>query len=396
MGAIMSEKTTISTLKKGKKEAQSTLHSLEIEIGHYLLKNPEKSMNKGVIKTYESFNTDMDEFRAVQETINTLAEERKDLQMQMVEVRKQITTVKGEFPDVYKTLGKTLFSGYTAAYSECFGSTYTQIAVQEQKIAAEHKKEDTLHDEMDKASFIPRILKQVQAGAVKTQLSVYEQKLTTLLTKGAKAAIEGEKLEKLLEENQLDEDSANALNEYLELQKTVRAHEVEIDTLTLNEGGIKTSLEKIGVTATPVKRIQSIEKEINQKKLDQDEFSATQGHEYSCRYVSPDGEIIAEFPADIASNLSSIQKEKLAMMSFSRQIEILGIEKTVVDGEKRIQSYSRTISTNTDKVASLQQQNEELESKIKTAKSEQKALHAKKDALEAEEKAAPKHSGSDT
>lgn len=392
----MSEKITVLTLKKSKKEAQSTLHCLEIEIGHYLLKKPEKSIQKDVLKTYKSFDQDIDAFRATQENINALAEERKNLQMQMTELKSLMSSVKGQLPDVYKLLGESLFSNYTAAYSDFFGSIYTQTAVQDQKIAAEHKKEDAIRDDMDKASFIPRILKHVQAGAAKTQATFDEQKRDSSLIKGAKAAIESGKLVKLSQEKQLDENSENVLNEYLDLQKTLTTHQASFEALALNESGVVTSLAKNGTSGSPQKRIQSIEKEIGQKKVEQDEFSATQGHEYTCRYVSPDGETIVAFPADIVEVLSNIQTQKLLMMSFSRQIEILGIEKATEDGEKRIQSYSRTISVNNDKVTSLQHQNDELASKIKTAKSEQKVRNAKKEALEAEEKAAIKRSESDT
>lgn len=388
MEDLMSEKTTMSTLKKSKKEVQTILHSLEIEIGHYLLKKPEKSLQKDVLTTYTSFNIDIDGLHATQENILNLVEERKTLQTEIVEQKKLVSTLCAQLPDIHKSLGQSLFLGYTAAYSDCFGSTYTQIAVQDQKIAAERKKESDIRNDLDNASFFPRIIKQVKAGVVKNQVNIYEEKRNELLLQGGKNASESKKLEKLLEESQLDNDSKNILTEYLKLQEIIDINQTTLETLTSTEKAVAADLSKNGANPFAQKRIQNIQKEVEQKKVEQNEFSATQGHEYACRYVSPDGEGIVEFPSDTAKNLSSIQKKRIAIVSLSRRIEILRLSQVIEDSENKSKSYARSVISNKEKITSLEHQNEELASKIKTTKSEQKMLVTKKGVLEDEEKVA--------
>ncbi|MFI3258402.1 MAG: hypothetical protein R3Y36_08915 [Spirochaetales bacterium] len=379
----MSNAGTLSDLKKAKKDAQATLYSLEAELAHNVFKSQNKLTDDKFYNTYDSFTQDMHNFRAMQKTINELAEEDKNISGAIKDAKKIIATAKSQLPEIYANLGDALFAGYTVDYIDFFGETYTEVANLQQKINTAEAKEN---DSDSTQPFFARLLKHVKRGTAKGQIVLYEQKKKKLLEQGAKNALESGKAEKLFNDKELDSNSTTVFATYLEVKKNLAHYEEVSEKLVLEEESIKASLEKNGVTASPHRQIQQLDRQIKQKELEQNEFCATQGHQYACRYISPDGEIIVEFPEEVKIFLAGIQTQRLAIISLSRQIEILMLEEDIEKAKKHIESYNNEVVANNEKIEALQRKNEELASKTQTAHAEQAMFESKRDVLCAEEK----------
>ncbi len=386
----MRKKQHINELQQNKNECMSSLESIEISVGHHICVKKDKSLEKKVLKTYDNFNQEIEAFHKMQETILSLDSERNELK-ESIEAKKAIRVdLQKDIQLMYEQIGQALYENYNPSIADVFGKEYTELSV------IEHKKEDALLQEeslsetSSSAGFFSRIISHVKTGAIKTHVSTIENKRKSLLVQGAKSTIETGRLSELLGSKKLSDDIEVLYNAFENNQKALHDTELAIDSLSINEKAIKTSLEKMGVSFTVQRRISIIDKQIEEKHSEQDSFCATVGHDYVARYVSPDGDAIADFPKDLEGFLQSIQEHRYTIASLSRKIEIEHkrneIEAILVDND----ALQVKIEDNTKKIEALRLENENMEAIIKEKNKEKSELEKKLTELMKEEEKASK------
>ena len=141
-----------------------------------------------------------------------------------------------------------------------------------------------------------------------------------------------------------------------------------------------------GVTSdNPDKRIKAINQEVDQELQKQRELCQACGHDFSARYIDPDGDMLEEYLGggeEIAAKLDQIARLKQDKVICARKIQIINLSNQIDGISKKITSFRVTIADNEEKIASLQSRNRDLEDKIAISQSEKEQLLVQLNELE--------------
>ncbi len=380
----------MESLSELQKNTFLSLLKLESELGHYVFKKKEKSVSKEILDSYWAFNKEADSFRELQDTIRSLDTEHAEIKVQISELKILQKNLQKEIKSMYLLIGKALFEKYTPVIADVFGKEYTQICVEDRKIAEAKEKEEGYRSDTEKNTVFSKIVNQAKIGATKAQVAAFEQKKEHLFEQGAKSAIDSGKLVQLVKKDFQDIEVKKLLDTFSQKHKDVIALERSLENLSLNDGAIKSSLEKAGVSSSPKKRLQALDRLIEQKRLEQDDFCAKNGHEYASRYVSPDGEVLVEFPKGLDKMLLDIQVHKRQILSLSRLIEIENAKKEIEKVQKEKEYLLKDKDSNIQKIQKLQTNNVNIDTLLVEKNELQNELNKKITILEKEEEKAKK------
>ncbi len=385
----MKKNTNLEDLLSKKNEISRLLYSEHVALGHEVLKQKEKNISKENIDIYASFNTEVKSFYELQDSINALDKEHTAIKEKIADAKDSKSSQEKSISSMYVHIGELLFENYVPSMSDVFGKAYTQLCVEDRKIEEAKLKEES-RESSESTGFFSRLLKGAVVGASKTQVSILEKKREHTLVHETKLALESKKLESLLEKNILGDDVSAVLNEYHQQIEAMHKIEMEIETLVLNENAVKTALEKAGAALSVQRRISAIDKQIAQKKDEQDEFCSQVGHDFAIRYVSPDGDTLVDFAKETSPRLVDIQKIRKELINITREIEIektrQEIETVLIDKD----SLQVKKEANMQSIEKLQSDNESLDLSIKEKNEEQQELEKKLAQLEKEGKASKK------
>ena len=364
----------IAELERTKAELLSNIYNSEELLGHAVLSKSEEGVIQDEIDSYEEFNTDVENLLNSKEKILQLDSELKAKKEEIETQKELLSTTQKQLPLLYKQLGTALFENYTPVYADAFGQAYTNACIEELKITEAQTKEDNLREEAEKKNFFTKILSHAKVGVTKTQISTLQQKKDTIITQGAKVAGSSGLLETLLQKEQLDAEVKAAFLEFSAVNNEVTDLSTELEKLTTENAGIKKALDAEGVTFTVSKKVSSIDSQIEQKKVEQNEFSAKVGQEYATKYVSADGDKLVDFPKAVEDVLTILKTQKESVVVLNRSIEI---EKTKIQIEKvqnEIASCNKTKDSNNEKIERLQTENTDLAKKIEEKQAQEKDL----------------------
>ncbi len=354
----------IADLEKTKTEVQENLYITEQSLGHTILSKADKGLAKEDIDTYKSYNTDVETFLKLQQDILQLDAELKEQKTETDNQKELLSIAKKQLPLLYKQLGAALFVNYSPIYADCFGQAYTNACIEDLKIAEAQTKEEGYRENSGKKNFFVKMVSHAKVGVAKTQIATLQQKKDSIILQGAKVAGNSGLLEVLLQKEQLDEGVKSAFLEFTAVNNQIKDITTSIEKLTLTANELKKSLDTAGVTFTVARRIANLDSQIEQKKDEQNTFSARIGHEFGNKYVTPTGEKITDFPRYVKEDLSSIQDQKETIIVLGRSIEI---EKTKLDIEKvqeEIVSLNKSKDSNNERIERLQAENEEILNRV--------------------------------
>ncbi len=352
-------------LQINKNEALDSLNKLESELGHSLLHKNEKSISKELKGAYVDFESEITSLQELKEKITTLDTERSTIKDDIVALQEKQALIKKDFTSLYLDFGKALFENYTPVFSDAFGSVYTKVCVELNKIEETRAKENTYREEAENVGFFGRVIGQAKASVSKNQVAMHEQKRDILLSQGAKKVLESENAEKLIMVEDVNEDVKSIFEEYNDSYTKYNENVATLEKLALNEHAVQTELEKAGASISVQRRLSAIDNLIQQKHSEQDAFCANVGYDFSSKYISADGEILITFPKASEQLLSSIQSKKHEVISLTRSIEMENIKSLMEKNKKETEALNKTKKSNSEKIEKLQDENAELDGKLK-------------------------------
>lgn len=377
-------KTTLE-LEKRFEQIQSDIATSESSIGRNLFSTGSSDVGGQMLDEFKSLEEQKDSLQSDIEQIYSLAKERDEFSKEAESLKKQGGTLAAGWQVLYEKLGSALADAPDVSYSNEFEPFRQTITELRQKAMEAKTALDSLREQMENQSFMNRLLTQVQYTAKNTSVSQLNKKLAQSYCKCGRDVFSTGVLEKLYEDGQLNAEVAAAFASCAELKRRVDENNDALSECNarLNEKGRQ--LVDKGITGSVERRVHAIEQEIQQKNARQQVLCQTSGHDFSLKYVDPDGEELLPFgdlDKDIVSSLKQISTLRQNSVICRRKIQIISLTEKIESANKRIDSLRHGISDNEEKIARLNAHNKEMQADITAVESEREQLVARRSELE--------------
>ncbi len=381
----MSIQKTTHELEKRLEQLQLQISDTEVEIGTNLFLSKDEVVGQHQ-NEFLSYQQHRDELCADIEEIRALSEKRQQFRSDADSLRQQMDALTNSWTPLYENLGAAIADSPNVLYDMEYDPFREPIAELRNKNKEARVALDNLKDQMANQSFMNRLLTQVQYTARNKAVSQLDKKLAQLYVRCGKAIFESGTLTSPFEEGLLPDIVSEACVSCNEMQVRTNQLQEQIDNCLHHLEENKQSLAEKGVISeNPDKRIKVINQEVDQEIQKQSNLCQACGHDFSARYIDPEGDLLEEYlgdDANIIEKLQQIARLKKEKAICSRKIQIITLSNQIDGISKKITSFRTTIADNQEKIASLQSRNRELDDKIAISLSEKEKLTLQLNELE--------------
>lgn len=381
----MSIQKTTHELEKRLEQLQLQISDTEVEIGTNLFLSKDEVVGQHQ-NEFLSYQQHRDELCADIEEIRALSEKRQQFRSDADSLRQQMDALTNSWTPLYENLGAAIADSPNVLYDMEYDPFREPIAELRNKNKEARVALDNLKDQMANQSFMNRLLTQVQYTARNKAVSQLDKKLAQLYVRCGKAIFESGTLTSPFEEGLLPDIVSEACVSCNEMQVRTNQLQEQIDNCLRHLEENKQSLAEKGVISeNPDKRIKVINQEVDQEIQKQSNLCQACGHDFSARYIDPEGDLLEEYlgdDANIIEKLQQIARLKKEKVICSRKIQIITLSNQIDGISKKITSFRTTIADNQEKIASLQSRNRELDDKIAIFLSEKEKLTLQLNELE--------------
>ena len=381
----MSIQKTTHELEKRLEQLQLQISDTEVEIGTNLFLSKDEVVGQHQ-NEFLSYQQHRDELCADIEEIRALSEKRQQFRSDADSLRQQMDALTNSWTPLYENLGAAIADSPNVLYDMEYDPFREPIAELRNKNKEARVALDNLKDQMANQSFMNRLLTQVQYTARNKAVSQLDKKLAQLYVRCGKAIFESGTLTSPFEEGLLPDIVSEACVSCNEMQVRTNQLQEQIDNCLHHLEENKQSLAEKGVISeNPDKRIKVINQEVDQEIQKQSNLCQACGHDFSARYIDPEGDLLEEYlgdDANIIEKLQQIARLKKEKVICSRKIQSITLSNQIDGISKKITSFRTTIADNQEKIASLQSRNRELDDKIAIFLSEKEKLTLQLNELE--------------
>ena len=381
----MSIQKTTHELDKRLEQLQLQISDTEVEIGTNLFLSKDEVVGQHQ-NEFLSYQQHRDELCADIEEIRALSEKRQQFRSDADSLRQQMDALTNSWTPLYENLGAAIADSPNVLYDMEYDPFREPIAELRNKNKEARVALDNLKDQMANQSFMNRLLTQVQYTARNKAVSQLDKKLAQLYVRCGKAIFESGTLTSPFEEGLLPDIVSEACVSCNEMQVRTNQLQEQIDNCLHHLEENKQLLAEKGVISeNPDKRIKVINQEVDQEIQKQSNLCQACGHDFSARYIDPEGDLLEEYlgdDANIIEKLQQIARLKKEKVICSRKIQIITLSNQIDGISKKITSFRTTIADNQEKIASLQSRNRELDDKIAISLSEKEKLTLQLNELE--------------
>lgn len=381
----MSIQKTTHELEKRLEQLQLQISDTEVEIGTHLFLSNDEVVSQHQ-NEFQSYQQHRDELCADIEEIRALSEKRQQFRSDADSLRQQMDALTSSWTPLYESLGAAIADSPNVLYDMEYDPFREPIAELRNKNKEARVAVDNLKDQMANQSFMNRLLTQVQYTARNKAVSQLDKKLAQLYVKCGKAIFDSGTLTSPFEEGILPDSVSEACVSCNEMQARTNQLQEQIDNcLHLLEENKQTLADKGVTSENPDKRIKVINQEVDQEIQKQSNLCQACGHDFSARYIDPEGDLLEEYlgdNTDIAEKLQQVARLKKEKVICGRKIQIINLSNQIDGISKKITSFRTTIADNQEKIASLQSRNRELDDKIAISLSEKEKLTVQLNELE--------------
>ena len=381
----MSIQKTTHELEKRLEQLQLQISDTEVEIGTNLFLSKDEVVGQHQ-NEFLSYQQHRDELCADIEEIRALSEKRQQFRSDADSLRQQMDALTNSWTPLYENLGAAIADSPNVLCDMEYDPFREPIAELRNKNKEARVALDNLKDQMANQSFMNRLLTQVQYTARNKAVSQLDKKLAQLYVRCGKAIFESGTLTSPFEEGLLPDIVSEACVSCNEMQVRTNQLQEQIDNCLHHLEENKQSLAEKGVISeNPDKRIKVINQEVDQEIQKQSNLCQACGHDFSARYIDPEGDLLEEYlgdDANIIEKLQQIARLKKEKVICSRKIQIITLSNQIDGISKKITSFRTTIADNQEKIASLQSRNRELDDKIAIFLSEKEKLTLQLNELE--------------
>lgn len=381
----MSIQKTTHELEKRLEQLQLQISDTEVEIGTNLFLSKDEVVGQHQ-NEFLSYQQHRDELCADIEEIRALSEKRQQFRSDADSLRQQMDALTNSWTPLYENLGAAIADSPNVLYDMEYDPFREPIAELRNKNKEARVALDNLKDQMANQSFMNRLLTQVQYTARNKAVSQLDKKLAQLYVRCGKAIFESGTLTSPFDEGLLPDIVSEACVSCNEMQVRTNQLQEQIDNCLHHLEENKQSLAEKGVISeNPDKRIKVINQEVDQEIQKQSNLCQACGHDFSARYIDPEGDLLEEYLGDnanIIEKLQQIARLKKEKVICSRKIQIITLSNQIDGISKKITSFRTAIADNQEKIASLQSRNRELDDKIAISLSEKEKLTLQLNELE--------------
>lgn len=390
---MSTHKTTLE-LEKRLEQIQSNIRELETEVGKYLLNSSSDELSRQLIDEFNQLESEKVDFQNDINQIKSLVESKESLRTDVDAIKKQSTVLLAEGQALYEKLGIALADSPEAAYGQEFEPYRQGIAELRKKNEDAQAALEALRVQMETQSFMNRLLTQVQYSARNTTANQLSKKLSAMHQKCGKEFFATGILDKLYADSALNSEVSAAYAPCADLKRRIAENDEQLEERNEELANIEKKLAERDASGNGQRRINHIQQEIQQKTQRQQILCQSGGHDFSLKYIDPDGEQLVQYKEAVAKEIASCLDKIAGLRGDSvvcrRKIQILALTEKIDASAKKISSLHHNISENQAKIEKLKMRNKELESEIAECESECEELVSMRNNLEQEDAAVTK------
>lgn len=382
--SMSAHKTTVE-LEKLFEQLQGDLLSSEISLGGILFNSSAADVGEQFLDEFSSLESQKEKLGQEITDIQNLQKERSQLNKELEAIKAQGNELSSGWTTLYEKLGEALSNSIDVSFSKEFEPFRQPVFELRQRITESQTALDSLRTQMEGQSFMNRLLSHVQYSAKNTSVSQLKKKLSHQYAKCGREVFATGVLEKLYEESLLNAETSAAYAMCSSLKREIDSNFLQMSGYNSKLAENEKQLEEKGVSGSVEKRVRTIEHEIKQKNDRQQILCQTIGHDFSLKYVAPDGEDLSSYAGlqnDISVLLERISNSRKQIVVCRRKLQIISLSDQISSTDKRLENLNRNIHENEEKISRLSAQNKELASQVDLVGREKEQLVAKRAELE--------------
>lgn len=373
-------------LEKRFQTIQGDIKKTEVAIGQILLASECSDVSRQIQEEYSQIEAQKNEYLQTINEISSLEEVSIELNKEHDRIKKQGAELSSEWQPLFEKLGEALVNSPDAVYESEYEPFRQPISELRKKEMDAREALVALQKQMENQSFMNRLLTQVQYTARSSTVSQLQKKLTQLYYKCGREIFSTGVLMPLYEECRLSAEVSATFAPCADLKRKVEENAVALSEYKEKIEQNNLLLTEKGVSSSVAKTIKEIEKQIEEKNQRQEEIFQVAGHDFSLKYIDPDGEEIMPFKKvelkEIVTGLNTLSHLRQDSVICRRKIQIISLTEKMDATQKKIDSLNHSISDNEEKIQRIHLQNNELQSKISDATQELNSLKQKRTELE--------------
>lgn len=382
----MSVNKLTADLEKRYQIIQTDIKKTEENMGRFLLSSNASVVSRQIQDEYSLIETQKTEFNETIKEISSLEDVSNELNRELDAIKKNGSELASEWQGLFEKLGEALVNSPDAVYDKEYEPFRQPISELRKKEADAREALIALQKQMENQSFMNRLLTQVQYTARSSTVSQMQKKLSQLYYKCGRDIFSSGVLTPLYEETRLSAEVSASYAPCADLKRKIDENDAAFseykDKIEQNDK----LLEEKGVSSSVAKTIKEIEHKIEEKTHRQQELAQVVGHDFSLKYVDPDGEEILAYKKTeskvIVTGLNTLAQLRQDSVICRRKIQIIVLTEKMETAQKKIDSLNRNISDNEEKIQRIHLQNNELRSKISDATNDLNDLKQKRSELE--------------
>lgn len=381
----MSTHKTSIELEKILEQIQLEIKSTEETLGRNLFQADTSEINPHIKDDFALLENQKNDLESEIQQINNLSDIRIKLKKEADVIKKEENELASGWTDLYEKLGLALSNSTDFVASKEFEPYKQNITELVQKYQESQTALDSLKAQMEGQSFMNKLLTQVQYTAKNTATSQLKKKLFQQYAKIGREIFATGILSQLYESGALTVEISESFALCADLKRKIDETFVELTECNSKLEQNEQQLKEKGVNGNIEKRINVIQEEISSKHEKQQDLCQIAGHDFSLKYVDPDGEKIIDYP-DFDKNqiecLDKIADLRQQVIVCRRKIQIIALSDKIDFVNKRIETLQKNIEENEEKIQHLKQKNEIIKNDINLVESDKKQLLAKREELE--------------
>lgn len=302
--------------------------------------------------------------------VNSLETKKASLSADIQNVKAELAGLVSKESSLMLTLGIALYGQPGAASVPSFSKAYEEASSYADKITSMKTQSEQMTESLELQNVFSRVVTKVKINSLSLSINSQQKKLDSILIAGAKAVVDAQDL--------TDELKCPAYETCVAFKNDWNKARISLEAL-------QDELQNVEVTLGDYGRKPLLQEKADAKNAEVEEFAFQTGHAFDKKYITRDGDVLAEFPPRYAEGLSRVLAIRTDLASVNRRLDILQYSEQIDAARHAHESMKKEVASNEEKISRLNAENEELARRMDENVSVSEELSAHRAAVEKEE-----------
>lgn len=359
---------TIHILNQKNEVLKRELASEETKIGFLYLDDAACSEEEQMC--HNKLKTELQQLMATVSEINSLENKRKELLHDIQNVKAELAELVTKESGLMLTLGIALYGQSSAASVPSFQKFYEEASGYAEKITSLKTQSEQMTESLELQNVFNRVVTKVKISSLSISINSQQKKLDATLIAGAKAVVEAQDLGEDLRCPAYD---------------TCIAFKNDWNKARIRLEALQDELQNVDVTLADYGRKSLVQEKADAKNAEIEAFAFQTGHAFDKKYITRDGDTLADFPEKYADGLSVVLNLRAKLASVNRRLDILQYSEQIDAANHAREAMEKEVASNEEKIKKLQSRNIELAHRLDENSAAADDLCAHREAVEKEE-----------